>query len=105
MGEVVFNTSLTGYQEILTDPSYKGQCVVFTYPHLGNVGINPGEGAAENERAGCGIAALRCWQAAAQSGAVAAALGTGRGGLAVAVECGWGRRRHGGGQGQLQPLC
>ena len=41
MGEVVFNTSLTGYQEILTDPSYKGQFVVFTYPHIGNVGINP----------------------------------------------------------------
>ncbi|PSC68830.1 carbamoyl-phosphate synthase S chain [Micractinium conductrix] len=41
VGEVVFNTSLTGYQEILTDPSYKGQFVVFTYPHLGNVGINP----------------------------------------------------------------
>ena len=42
MGEVVFNTSLTGYQEILTDPSYKGQFVVFTYPHIGNVGINEG---------------------------------------------------------------
>lgn len=41
IGEVVFNTSLTGYQEIMTDPSYKGQFVVFTYPHLGNVGINP----------------------------------------------------------------
>jgi carbamoyl-phosphate synthase small subunit len=36
----VFNTSMCGYQEILTDPSYKGQFVVFTYPHLGNVGIN-----------------------------------------------------------------
>ena len=43
VGEVVFNTSLTGYQEILTDPSYKGQFVAFTYPHIGNVGINPGE--------------------------------------------------------------
>ena len=42
VGEVVFNTSLTGYQEILTDPSYKGQFVCFTYPHIGNVGINPG---------------------------------------------------------------
>ena len=39
-GEVVFNTSLTGYQEILTDPSYKGQIVVMTYPHIGNYGIN-----------------------------------------------------------------
>ncbi len=42
VGEAVFNTSLTGYQEILTDPSYKGQFVVFTVPHIGNVGINPG---------------------------------------------------------------
>jgi carbamoyl-phosphate synthase small subunit len=40
-GEVVFNTSLTGYQEILTDPSYCGQIVVMTVPHIGNVGINP----------------------------------------------------------------
>lgn len=40
VAEVVFNTSLTGYQEILTDPSYKGQFVVFTCPHIGNVGIN-----------------------------------------------------------------
>ena len=39
-GEVVFNTSLTGYQEILTDPSYKGQMVVMTYPEIGNYGIN-----------------------------------------------------------------
>jgi carbamoyl-phosphate synthase small subunit len=41
MGEVVFNTSMTGYQEILTDPSYAGQIVVMTYPHIGNYGINP----------------------------------------------------------------
>lgn len=40
-GEVVFNTSLTGYQEILTDPSYKGQIVTMTYPLIGNYGINP----------------------------------------------------------------
>ena len=39
-GEVVFNTSMTGYQEILTDPSYKGQIVTMTYPHIGNYGIN-----------------------------------------------------------------
>src|SRR5437762_2164331 len=41
LGEVVFNTSLTGYQEILTDPSYKGQIVTMTYPEIGNVGVNP----------------------------------------------------------------
>ena len=40
VGEVVFNTSMTGYQEILTDPSYARQIVTFTYPHIGNVGIN-----------------------------------------------------------------
>jgi carbamoyl-phosphate synthase small subunit len=39
-GEIVFNTSLAGYQEILTDPSYAGQIVVMTYPHIGNYGIN-----------------------------------------------------------------
>lgn len=39
LGEVVFNTSMTGYQEILTDPSYAGQIVVMTYPHIGNYGI------------------------------------------------------------------
>ncbi|MSP93388.1 MAG: carbamoyl-phosphate synthase small subunit [Myxococcales bacterium] len=39
-GEVVFNTSLTGYQEILTDPSYEGQIVTLTYPHIGNYGVN-----------------------------------------------------------------
>jgi len=40
-GEVVFNTAMTGYQEILTDPSYAGQIVTLTYPHVGNVGVNP----------------------------------------------------------------
>jgi len=40
-GEVVFNTSMTGYQEILTDPSYRGQIVCMTYPLIGNYGINP----------------------------------------------------------------
>lgn len=39
-GEVVFNTAMTGYQEILTDPSYKGQIITFTYPHIGNYGVN-----------------------------------------------------------------
>jgi len=40
-GEVVFNTALTGYQEIITDPSYSRQIVTLTYPHIGNVGVNP----------------------------------------------------------------
>src|SRR6202453_3344714 len=40
VGEVCFNTAMTGYQEILTDPSYAGQIVAFTFPHLGNVGTN-----------------------------------------------------------------
>lgn len=40
VGEVVFNTGMTGYQEVLTDPSYCGQIVIFTYPELGNTGVN-----------------------------------------------------------------
>jgi carbamoyl-phosphate synthase small subunit len=40
-GEVVFNTAMTGYQEVLTDPSYRGQMVTMTYPQIGNTGINP----------------------------------------------------------------
>ncbi len=40
-GEVVFNTALSGYQEIVTDPSYAGQIITFTYPHIGNYGTNP----------------------------------------------------------------
>ena len=39
-GEIVFNTSMTGYQEILTDPSYAGQIIVMTYPEIGNYGVN-----------------------------------------------------------------
>src|SRR5262249_25763954 len=40
VGEVCFNTAMTGYQEILTDPSYAGQIITFTFPHIGNVGTN-----------------------------------------------------------------
>ena len=40
-GEVVFNTAITGYQEVLTDPSYRGQIVLMTAPEIGNVGVNP----------------------------------------------------------------
>ena len=39
-GEVCFNTSITGYQEIISDPSYSGQIINFTFPHIGNVGTN-----------------------------------------------------------------
>ncbi|VAW54360.1 Carbamoyl-phosphate synthase small chain [hydrothermal vent metagenome] len=46
-GEVVFNTAMTGYQEILTDPSYSKQIVTLTYPHIGNVGTNAGDEEAE----------------------------------------------------------
>ncbi|MBX9663706.1 glutamine-hydrolyzing carbamoyl-phosphate synthase small subunit [Novosphingobium sp.] len=41
VGEVCFNTAMTGYQEVMTDPSYAGQVVTFTFPHIGNVGTNP----------------------------------------------------------------
>ncbi|MGB2266494.1 MAG: carbamoyl-phosphate synthase domain-containing protein, partial [Akkermansiaceae bacterium] len=40
-GEACFNTSMTGYQEIITDPSYRGQIVTMTYPLIGNYGVNP----------------------------------------------------------------
>ncbi|MCG5511770.1 glutamine-hydrolyzing carbamoyl-phosphate synthase small subunit [Ectothiorhodospira shaposhnikovii] len=51
VGEVVFNTSMTGYQEILTDPSYSRQMVTLTYPHIGNTGINPEDEEAEGPQA------------------------------------------------------
>lgn len=43
VGEIVFNTGMTGYQEVLTDPSYSGQIITFTYPELGNTGVNPAD--------------------------------------------------------------
>lgn len=53
IGELCFNTAMTGYQEVLTDPSYAGQIVTFTFPHIGNVGANPeDEEAAEPAAAG-----------------------------------------------------
>jgi carbamoyl-phosphate synthase small subunit len=51
VGEVVFNTTLTGYQEVLTDPSYAGQIVCFTYPHIGNYGITAAD--SESRRVFC----------------------------------------------------
>ncbi|MBF0128403.1 MAG: glutamine-hydrolyzing carbamoyl-phosphate synthase small subunit [Alphaproteobacteria bacterium] len=54
VGEVVFNTSLTGYQEVMTDPSYAGQIITFTFPHIGNVGANAEDLEAETAAArGC----------------------------------------------------
>ena len=54
IGEVCFNTSITGYQEILTDPSYAGQIITFTFPHIGNVGTTPEDMEATNSAArGC----------------------------------------------------
>lgn len=47
-GEVVFNTVLSGYQEVLSDPSYAGQIVTFTYPHIGNYGVTPGDDESRN---------------------------------------------------------
>ena len=51
VGEVVFNTGMTGYQEVLTDPSYSGQLVTFTYPELGNTGVNPEDQEADRPHA------------------------------------------------------
>ncbi len=54
-GEVCFNTAMTGYQEILTDPSYAGQIVTFTFPHIGNVGVNDDDIETVNAAASTGV--------------------------------------------------
>ncbi|SEQ43195.1 carbamoyl-phosphate synthase small subunit [Faunimonas pinastri] len=54
-GEVCFNTAMTGYQEILTDPSYAGQIVTFTFPHIGNVGANDDDVETVNSAAASGV--------------------------------------------------
>src|SRR5690606_18662725 len=54
VAEVLFNTSITGHREILTDPSYHSQIVAFTYPHIGNTGINT----EDNESSGIQVAGL-----------------------------------------------
>ena len=54
-GEVCFNTAITGYQEILTDPSYAGQIITFTFPHIGNVGANPEDSETTNLAAASGV--------------------------------------------------
>ena len=55
IGEVCFNTAMTGYEEILTDPSYCGQIITFTFPHIGNVGVNEQDVETLNAAAGAGI--------------------------------------------------
>ena len=57
-GEVCFNTAMTGYQEILTDPSYAGQIVTFTFPHVGNVGVNEEDLETVNAAASSGVRGL-----------------------------------------------
>ena len=60
VGEVCFNTAMTGYQEILTDPSYAGQIVTFTFPHIGNVGTNDEDIETSNLAAALGRARRAC---------------------------------------------
>ena len=55
VGEVCFNTAMTGYQEVLTDPSYAGQIVTFTFPHIGNVGTNKDDIETSNLAAAPGV--------------------------------------------------
>ena len=57
-GEVVFNTAMSGYQEIITDPSYAGQVVAFTSPHIGNYGVNGAD--MESARPGRAQRRTRC---------------------------------------------
>ena len=59
VGEVCFNTAMTGYQEILTDPSYAGQIITFTFPHIGNVGTNHEDTETSNLADALGRARLR----------------------------------------------
>src|SRR6516164_5670194 len=54
-GEICFNTAMTGYEEILTDPSYAGQIVTFTFPHIGNVGVNDEDIETVNMAASSGV--------------------------------------------------
>ncbi|MET0869481.1 MAG: carbamoyl-phosphate synthase domain-containing protein, partial [Methyloceanibacter sp.] len=51
VGEVCFHTAMTGYQEVLTDPSFAGQMICFTFPHIGNVGANPDDVEADDPHA------------------------------------------------------
>lgn len=60
IGEVVFNTGMTGYQEVLTDPSYRGQIVTFTYPELGNTGVNPDDEESDQPQVAGAIARNIC---------------------------------------------
>lgn len=55
VGEVCFNTAITGYQEILTDPSYAGQIITFTFPHIGNVGVNDEDAETSNLASASGV--------------------------------------------------
>ncbi|MDV2117392.1 glutamine-hydrolyzing carbamoyl-phosphate synthase small subunit [Alcaligenes faecalis] len=59
VAEIVFNTAMTGYQEILTDPSYSGQIVTLTYPHIGNTGVNP-EDSESNKAHAAGLVIRDC---------------------------------------------
>jgi hypothetical protein len=61
VAEVVFNTSLSGYQEIMTDPSYRDQMVCFTCPHIGNVGINEGATSMFIRVQACLHCIIGCW--------------------------------------------
>src|SRR5262245_21231139 len=55
VGEVCFNTAMTGYHEVLTDPSYAGQIITFTFPHIGNVGTNNEDIETSNLAASSGV--------------------------------------------------
>ena len=67
IGEVVFNTSMTGYQEILTDPSYEGQLVAMTYPQIGNVGVNLED--VESRRPSCAASSSKTTRRSRATGA------------------------------------
>ena len=72
-GEVVFNTVLSGYQEVITDPSYAGQIITFTYPHIGNYGVTPADDESAAARS-AGAWSSATWPGAAATGAAEADL-------------------------------
>ena len=74
-GEVVFNTALTGYQEIITDPSYAGQIITFTYPHIGNYGVHRGRRREPHRRSAAAWSSAT-WPAGAATGAASSDLST-----------------------------
>ena len=86
-GEVVFNTVLSGYQEVITDPSYAGQIIAFTNPHIGNYGVSTGRTSRPGGRSAAAWSS-GSWPGAARAGAATATSTTCSAGTASAASPG-----------------